>query len=162
MSEGSESVRPFRYRLRVRYEECDAQKVVFNARYGSYIDLAVIEFLRAAGLAGVMVHGAYDYQLVKQTIEWKAPARFDEPLEVRVRVKQLGNTSFTLAVEFHVDGRDEPIATAETVYVLVDSKTLAKTPLPADLRETLTHAAEGVLVDHADSTTRHEQLEPRG
>ena len=38
----------FRYYLRVRYQECDAQKVVFNARYGDYIDLACIEFLRAA------------------------------------------------------------------------------------------------------------------
>lgn len=31
---------PFRYYLRVRYGECDAQKVVFNARYGDYVDLA--------------------------------------------------------------------------------------------------------------------------
>ena len=38
----------FRYYLRVRYQECDAQKVVFNARYGDYIDQACIEFLRAA------------------------------------------------------------------------------------------------------------------
>ena len=39
---------PFRYYLRVRYQECDAQHVVFNARYGDYVDLACFEFLRAA------------------------------------------------------------------------------------------------------------------
>lgn len=39
----------FRYYLRVRYDECDAQKVVFNARYGAYVDLAVGEFYRAFG-----------------------------------------------------------------------------------------------------------------
>ena len=38
----------FRYYLRVRYQDCDAQKVVFNARYGDYFDVACIEFLRAA------------------------------------------------------------------------------------------------------------------
>ena len=38
----------FRYYVRVRYQECDAQHVVFNARYGDYIDLACFEFLRAA------------------------------------------------------------------------------------------------------------------
>ena len=40
---------PFRYYLRVRYGECDAQKVVFNARYADYVDLATTEFLRALG-----------------------------------------------------------------------------------------------------------------
>ena len=32
----------FRYYLRVRYGECDAQKVVFNARYADYVDLGTI------------------------------------------------------------------------------------------------------------------------
>jgi acyl-CoA thioester hydrolase len=43
-------MKPFRYYLRVRYSECDSQKVVFNARYGEYVDLAVTEYVRAAGL----------------------------------------------------------------------------------------------------------------
>ena len=30
---------PFRYYLRVRYIECDAQKVVFNSRYSEYVDV---------------------------------------------------------------------------------------------------------------------------
>ena len=61
--------------LRVRYDECDAQKVVFNARYGSYIDLAVLEFFRALGWPACSFMARFDYQLVKQTLEWKAPAR---------------------------------------------------------------------------------------
>jgi acyl-CoA thioester hydrolase len=39
---------PFRYYLRVRYQECDPQHVVFNARYGDYADLACFELMRAA------------------------------------------------------------------------------------------------------------------
>ena len=38
---------PFRLLLRVRYGECDAQQVVFNARYGDYVDVAATEFYRA-------------------------------------------------------------------------------------------------------------------
>ena len=45
----SSTLNRFRYYLRVRYSECDAQKVVFNSRYGDYIDLATTEFLRALG-----------------------------------------------------------------------------------------------------------------
>ena len=34
--------------LRVRYGECDAQEVVFNARYADYIDIAMTEYFRSA------------------------------------------------------------------------------------------------------------------
>lgn len=90
----------FRYYLRVRYGECDAQKVVFNARYGDYVDLATSEFFRAVGYGQAIASGEVDFQLVKQTVEWKAPARFDQVLEVSVSAKHLGNTSFTLAPSF--------------------------------------------------------------
>ena len=68
---------PFRYYLRVRYIECDAQKVVFNSRYSEYVDVSINEFLRAAGILSDFVEGNLDFQLVKQTVEWRAPARFD-------------------------------------------------------------------------------------
>ena len=80
----------FRYFLRVRYGECDAQKVVFNARYGDYTDLAVTEYLRALGFGEGLVDGSFDYQLVRQTTEWKSPARFDDVIEVGVHGLQVG------------------------------------------------------------------------
>jgi acyl-CoA thioester hydrolase len=139
----------FRYYLRVRYGECDAQKVVFNARYAEYVDLATTEFLRALGYGEQLFSGELDFQLVKQTIEWKAPARFDQILEISVFTRSLGNTSFTLAAEFRVAGRDRVIATAETVYVLVTQDTLIKTPISPDLRTALQNGATGVTTDHA-------------
>lgn len=138
----------FRYYLRVRYQECDAQKVVFNSRYGDYVDLAVGEFFRAIGYGEPMVSGELDYQLVKQTTEWKAPARYDDVLEIGVKALKLGTTSFTLGVEFRVAGRPDVIAAVETVYVLVDSKALAKKPLPDDLRARLQQGAD-TATDHA-------------
>jgi len=140
---------PFRYLLRVRYAECDAQKVVFNSRYGDYIDLAVTEFFRALGYGSQLIDGSLDYQLVKQTLEWKAPARFDQVLAVAVRAARLGNTSFALATEFRVHGHDRLLAEGETIYVLVDGETLEKRSLPDDLRAALERGAPGAIVDHA-------------
>lgn len=140
---------PFRYYLRVRYGECDAQKVVFNARYADYVDLATAEFLRALGFGEALVNGTLDYQLVKLAIEWKSPARFDQVLELSVYATQLGNTSFTIATEFRIAGQDKIIATGETVYVLVDTHTLRKEPLPADFRAALEQGAPGATTDHA-------------
>lgn len=147
----------FRYYLRVRYGECDAQRVVFNARYGDYVDLATSEFLRALGYGEQLFSGELDFQLVKQTIEWKAPARFDQVLELSVYAKNLGNTSFTLAADFRIAGDERLIATAETVYVLVKQHTLTKTPIQADLRTALEQGAEGLATDHAGYFARAAQ-----
>jgi len=145
-------VTPFRYYLRVRYIECDAQKVVFNSRYAEYVDVSITEFLRAAGLLHEFVEGDLDFQLVKQTVEWRAPARYDQVLELSVAPTHLGNTSFTMLTEFRVadrPGDDRVIVTVETVYVLVDAKTLTKMSLPDRVRVALQNGAAGLETDHA-------------
>ena len=141
--------RPFRYYLRVRYIECDAQKVVFNSRYGEYVDVSINEFLRAAGVLADFVDGHLDFQLVKQTVEWKAPARFDQVLELSIAAVRLGTTSFTIGTEFRIAGDDRVIVAVETVYVLVDGRTLTKLPLSESLRAALQAGAAGRVTDHA-------------
>jgi acyl-CoA thioester hydrolase len=145
---------PFQYLLRVRYNECDAQKVVFNARYGDYIDLAVTEFFKAIGFGEPLIAGSLDYQLVKQTIEWRAPARFDQVLAARVEARRLGTTSFVLAIEMRSHGDGRLLALAETIYVLVDEASLQKRALPDDLRAAMTRGAPGAIVDHAGALAR--------
>ena len=140
---------PFRYFLRVRYIECDAQKVVFNSRYSEYVDVGINEFRRAAGVLGDFITGPLDFQLVKQTVEWKAPARFDQVLELRIAATRLGTTSFTIGTEFRVAGAERVIVTVETIYVLVDGKTLTKLPLPDAIRVALQEGAAGRVTDHA-------------
>jgi acyl-CoA thioester hydrolase len=139
----------FSYFLRVRYGECDAQKVVFNSRYGEYVDLAAAEFLRTLGFEHEIQTAELDYQVVKQTTEWRSPARFDQVLEISVTTKHLGTTSFTLATEFRIAGEEALIATSESVYVHVDTHTLRKAPIPGRLREALERGAPGKQVDHA-------------
>jgi acyl-CoA thioester hydrolase len=139
----------FRYFLRTRYNECDAQKVVFNARYAEYTDVAVAEFFRVLGYEKEMQSGELDYQLVKQTTEWRAPARYDQVLEISVLTKHIGTTSFTLAAEFRLAGEERVIVSVETVYVHVDHHTLQKSPVPAELREALQRGADNATIDHA-------------
>ena len=139
----------FRYFMRTRYNECDAQKVVFNARYADYTDVAAAEFFRALGYEKEMQSGDLDYQLVKQTTEWRAPARYDQVLEIAVLTKHIGNTSFTLATEFRLAGEERVIVNVETVYVHVDHHSLQKSPVPPELRAALERGASNVTIDHA-------------
>lgn len=140
---------PFRLLLRVRYAECDAQGIVFNARWGDYIDIATTEFSRA--LFGSVQPSAtgLDWKLVKQTTEWRAPARYDDVLDVRVRTAAVGTTSFTIATEVRRLGEERVLATAETVCVMVDPATGEKMVIPEKARQALERGAPGTVVDHA-------------
>lgn len=139
---------PFRFYTRVRYQDCDAQHVVFNARYGDYVDLAITEFLRASFPERDPFDGSFEIQVVRQLIEWKAPARFNEVLEIAVRVARLGTTSFTVAFDMRVAGTPEAIVTAELVYVVVDGKNWKKRAMTPDERSRLETGANGKITDH--------------
>ncbi len=137
---------PFRFLLRVRYGECDAQGIVFNARWGDYVDVAVTEYLRAM-FGTVDPAASIDMRLVKQTLEWRASARYDDVLDCRISTVKIGTTSFTFATQFHRLADGAHLATAETVYVACDPAG-AKQPVTAAQRSTLERGAPGVVVDH--------------
>ena len=122
------------HRLRVRWAEVDMQKVVFNAHYLTYIDTAVADYWREIGLdypGGYLQKYGNDVFLRKATVEYLGSARYDDELAVYCRVAKLGRSSFTWAVEIH---RDQPLVTAELVYVNADPKTMKAAPLPGELR----------------------------
>src|SRR5256885_2459716 len=128
------------YRLRVRWAEVDMQRVVFTGHYLTYIDSAVGEHFRMLALdypdGYVREHGS-DLFLRKSTVEYLGSARYDDVLDVLVRVTRLGRSSVTYGFEIH---RVEPapsaeaLLVAELVYVNVDLSTRRGVPLPADLR----------------------------
>jgi acyl-CoA thioester hydrolase len=145
---------PFSYCLRVRFQECDGQRVVFNSRYGDFIDLAVGEYVRTIGVLHPELADPFDYQLVKQMVEWKRPARFDDVLDVRVRTLSVGNTSFQVECAIYRVGEESRLCRAETVYVLMDTDHTSKRAIPESLRAGLLAGAPGYRVDHADCTPR--------
>jgi acyl-CoA thioester hydrolase len=147
------NVEPFRYLLRVRYGECDGQKIVYNARYGEYVDLAASEFLRAVW-GDALFGGGFDYRLVRQVIDWKSPATYDQIVAISVRSGRIGTTSFTLSMELRVFGAEALLVAAETTYVLVRERDQTKHEIPAELRSQLETGASGVIVDHAGAGAR--------
>lgn len=149
LEQGPSVDRQFRYFMQVRYSECDAQLVVFNARYGDYIELAATEFLYLVGAELSDLEATFDYQVVKLTIEWKAPARYRDTLEISVSATHLGNTSFELATEFRNAKTGEFIARGELIGVAVDPKTFKKIAIPETMKRAMQNGAQGQFVDHA-------------
>jgi acyl-CoA thioester hydrolase len=135
--------------FRVRYQECDAQAIVFNARWAEYVDISTGEYSRAV-LGSVMPEvTGLDWKVVRQTIEWKAPGRYDDVIEARVRCVRVGTTSFTIATEFVRWPDGAPLVTAETVCVATHPTSGTKQPLSDDHRQRIAAGAPGVVVDHA-------------
>lgn len=143
---------PFCLKIRVRYSECDAQGVVFNARYADYVDLASTEFLRAVfGGYQQLLDQGYDNQIVKLLIQWQAPARFDDVLELRIQLSHIGTTSFTLTTDIVNNATQENLASAEAVYVMLDKASFRKCAIPEHLRFKLEGAGKGQVIDQSGS-----------
>lgn len=140
----------FEFLFRVRYGECDAQGVVFNARYGDYVDLALTEYMRAAmGGYNALVNMGFETQVVRLLTEWKAPARFDDVLKASVYPSHFGNTSFTVNFDFVNASTQVLVATSQATYVLVDAKSFTKQIIPAQIKSALLEGAVGKQINQA-------------
>jgi acyl-CoA thioester hydrolase len=91
---------PFVHQLRVRYGECDPQGIVFNANYLLYFDVAFTELWRACvGPWQEMVDRGIDAVVADASLSFRAPARFDDQLELRASVRRLGRTAITTGID---------------------------------------------------------------
>lgn len=125
----------FFHPLRVRWAEVDPQGVVFNPNYFTYLDVAVTEYYRALDMTypRFFVENACDAYAVRATGDFVSSARYDEEIELGVRVASIGNTSVTFAAEFY---RDETLLfRGELVYVTVTLTDGAKMRVPDAFRE---------------------------
>lgn len=131
--------------LRVRWSEVDMQKIVFNGNYLNYVDVAIAEYWRAIGLPyphGYVERYASDVYLRKANVDYLGSARYDDLLEVLVRVARLGRTSMTFLFEIWRAGpepSDNPLITAELVYVNADPESMRPSPLPDAVRDLITN-----------------------
>ena len=126
----------FHFPFRVRYSEVDAQAVVFNAHYLTYFDTAITEYFRALGYdyLGEVARTGIDFHTVKSVVEYKAPIRFDEDIDVCVRVARIGRSSITLALAIFAKSSEDLRATGEIVWVATDQKTHQSVAVTESLR----------------------------
>jgi acyl-CoA thioester hydrolase len=127
---------PFVHELRVRYGECDPQGIVFNANYFLYFDVAFTELWREAiGPWQEMVERGVDAVVAEANARFRGSARFDDVLQLRCRVANLGTTSATTCIDVVRAG--EVLVEGWLRHVCVDVRTWEKTDLPDWVRSGL-------------------------
>jgi acyl-CoA thioester hydrolase len=128
---------PFRYSAltRVGFSDTDAQGIVYYGRYMPYFDLARTEYHRHLGLTVAKADG-YDFVMRANTVEYFAPARFDDLIEVFVRLRRIGSTSITYEYHAWRVADDVLMVTAQQTLVLVDLARRTPVPIPPSFRTT--------------------------
>lgn len=132
MSHGQDAFR-FVHRLRVRWGECDMQGIVFNPHYMAYVDVALTEYWRAIGMVypAALAEFGLDSFMVAAQQSYRAPARFDDDVDVAFRTAFIGTTSLRFAFLIRRDGAALFEGTA--TYVIADRETMQPKPLPPRL-----------------------------
>ncbi len=127
----------FFYSLRVRWSEVDMQAIVFNGHYLNYFDVAFTEYWRETGLPDVIAQAEAGLELFarKASIEYHAPARFDDLLDIGVRCADLGRSSMRFVLEIYK--ADELLISGEMLYVHADSRIRKSEPVPQAWRDVL-------------------------
>jgi len=125
----------FAARTRVGFSDTDAQGIVYYGRYNPYFDLARVEYLRSLGL--LRYEGEGEFVMRANDVEYFAPARFDDELEIHVRVGRIGRTSITYEFAAHKLPEETLMVTAHQTLVYVDLAARAALPIPGGYKARL-------------------------
>jgi acyl-CoA thioester hydrolase len=127
---------PFKYSAltRVGFSDTDAQGIVYYGRYLPYFDQARVEYARHLEM---LATGPEEHEFVMRanTIEYLAPARFDDLVEVFIRVARIGATSVTYECAAYRVDDDVLMVTATQTLVLVDLDERKACPVPEWFKE---------------------------
>jgi 1,4-dihydroxy-2-naphthoyl-CoA hydrolase len=133
------------YRTKIRLHDTDAAgRLFFSNQFKIFHDayesmLSDIGF----GFSGILLDQKFFLPIVHAEADYKAPLFVDDPIETRVRVADIGRTSFTLAYEMFQSARGTVVGTGKTVHVTVDKDTGRKINLPTLFLEKITALRDG-------------------
>jgi acyl-CoA thioester hydrolase len=130
---------PFKYAAftRVGFSDTDAQGIVYYGRYLPYFDLARVEYHRHLDLFESTM-SENQFVMRASSVEYFAPARFDDLIEIFTRLRRIGRTSATFECAAYRVDDDVLMVTAEQTLVLIDLEERHARPIPDWYRERIT------------------------
>ena len=132
---------PFAHRQRVRFGETDLQQVVYYANYLVYAEVGRMAFLRHLGLEYQrdFIDRGVDFTIGEAQLKYRAPLRFDEEFDIRMRVGEIRHSSW--AFEYAIDRVDGlRCVEASTVQVIIGRDSKRAQRIPEQLKAILERA----------------------
>jgi acyl-CoA thioester hydrolase len=130
----------YRHRLSVRFRDCDAMGHVNHAVYFTYLEQCRLIYWRE--LTGTP--SPYTRVIIARAeCDYRSPAHFGDELEIRVKVGEIGRSSFALLYEIAQAGSDRLVASGKTVMVSYDYEKGSPVQLPDATRDLLQRVKGG-------------------
>ncbi len=120
--------------VEVRYSDVDAMNHVNNAVHVTYLEIARLRLWQQRfGFTG----SARDIPIIiaRVAVDYRSPIGLEQPVEIGIRVSEIGRTSFTF--RYRVEAAGLLAAEAETVQVCFDYAAGRPVPIDGDLRRQL-------------------------
>ena len=124
---------------RVHFSETDRAGVLYFAHYYRFMEETEHAFWRSLGVRVVMGvgRGETSWPRVATSCEYFAPVRFDDELELTLRVVKLGRKSVTYEVEFRCEGKRIALGRMTAVYCTIANAQFQPRPIPESVRAKL-------------------------
>ncbi|OQW93287.1 MAG: tol-pal system-associated acyl-CoA thioesterase [Beggiatoa sp. IS2] len=127
----------FRWPVRVYYEDTDIAGIVYHANYLKFMERARTEWLRHLGLEQTQIRQQYQsiFVIRQVNIDYLKPARFNDELQITVRLTRLGRASMML--QQNIGRGPEVLCTATVKIACVHGVSLRPQPFHEELFEIL-------------------------
>ncbi|MDA0578606.1 MAG: thioesterase family protein [Verrucomicrobia bacterium] len=147
----------FTLRRRVEFADTDMAGIVHFTAYFRYLEAAEHALLRSLGLSLFDAGGAarLDWPRVSASFDYRAPLRFDDEFDVRLRMQRLGQSSVTYRGEIVREGVVVAVGRATVVCCRVGKGgTLRAVRIPARVRALLAGTGAKAVRKAAPTTRR--------
>jgi len=132
------NVQPFEWRIRVYYEDSDAQGVVYYANYFRYMERARTEWLRALGVdqSRLLNEERRMFVVTETNAVFVAPAKFNDEVVVTAQLTELKRATFAIEQNIYSDNPDRSLLVrGEIKAAFLNADTLRPVRVPAEFFE---------------------------
>jgi acyl-CoA thioester hydrolase len=133
-------MKPFIVQRRIEFHDTDMAGIVHFSNFFRFMEFAEVAFLRSLGLnVAVEWEGQkLGFPRVSATCDFQSPAKFEEILDIAVRLDSIGRKSVSYAFDFSRQG--VPVARGKVTAVccrISSEHQIEAIEIPASLREIL-------------------------
>jgi len=125
---------------RVQFAETDMAGVMHFSNYFRLMEEVEHAWWRSMGLSVYMGDGPHQVSWPRVAVrcEYSAAARFEDELELLLRLGEIGDRSLTLQVEFRRDGKRIAHGEMKTVCCAMENGRFRSVTIPAEIRSKIT------------------------
>lgn len=130
----------FTLRRRVQFAETDMAGIAHFSNYFRWMEEVEHAFFRSLGLSVAMRHDGAEigWPRVNVGCEYRGPVRFEDELELRLRVTKVGGKSLSYEVDFLLAGKSVALGKTTSVCCEHTPDGLKAVTIPNPIRHKLT------------------------